>query len=142
MKGTLMGSIAAAAVLALPGCGGDDSESDVSAFCDKVDELGAAEDPAAGIAPDDVEGQVAALEKAQGLLNEVADVAPDEIQADVEDAQAFFGDFVAAAQDANAPEDFAAVAQDFQDEAADFQETSARLTDYTNENCGEPASGG
>ena len=134
MRLKLIGSIAAIVALALAGCGGD--ESDITAFCDKVAEIRAADDPFAGLAGDDIEGAQAALEEAQSLFGEVADVAPEEIQADVEDAQAFFDDFVTAAQDANSPEDFLAIATDFQQQAQDFEETSTRLEEYTNENCG------
>ena len=136
MRLKLIGSIAATGALALAGCGGGDDESDITAFCDKVDEIRAADDPFAGLAGDDIEGAQAALEEAQSLFGEVADVAPEEIQADVDDAQAFFDDFVTAAQDANSPEDFLAIATDFQQQAQDFEETSTRLEEYTNENCG------
>ncbi len=132
----VIGSIAVAAVLALAGCGGDDEGSDITAFCDKVDEIRAAEDPFAGLQGNDIEGAQAALEEARSLFGEVADVAPEEIQADVEEAQAFFDDFVAAAQDADSPEDFLAIATDFQQQAQDFEETSIRLEEYTTENCG------
>ena len=126
----------AAGVLALAGCGGDD-EDEITAFCDKVDEIRAAPDPFAGLAGDDIGGAQDALEEAQSLFGEVADVAPEEIQGDVEEAQQFFDDFVAAAQDAESPEDLLAVATEFQDQAADFQETSATLEEYTAENCGD-----
>jgi hypothetical protein len=135
MRLVLIGSIAAVTgALALSGCGGDDG--DIDAFCDKVDEIRAADDPFAGVSGDDIEGATAALEEAQQLFSEVADVAPEEIQADVEEAQTFFDDFVEAAQDADSPEDFLAIATDFQDEAQDFEDTSTRLEEYTNENCG------
>jgi hypothetical protein len=136
MRLKVLGSIAVAGTLALAGCGGDD-ESDITAFCDKVDEIRAADDPFAGLAGNDIEGAKAALEEARSLFGEVADVAPEEIRADVEEAQTFFDDFVAAAQDADSPEDLLAIATDFQQQAQDFEETSTRLEEYTNENCGE-----
>lgn len=101
-----------------------------------MDEIRAAEDPFAGLSGDDIAGATAALEEAQSLFGEVAVVAPEEIKGDVEEAQTFFDDFVAAAQDAQSPEDFLAIATDFQKEAEDFQATSDRLEEYTNENCG------
>jgi hypothetical protein len=142
MRVKLVGSIAVAAVLVLAGCGGDDEESDITAFCDKVEEIRAADDPFAGLQGNDIEGAQAALEEARSLFGEVAAVAPEEIQADVEEAQAFFDDFVAAAQDADSPEDFLAIATDFQQQAQDFEETSTRLEEYTNENCGTDANEG
>lgn len=142
MRMRAIGSIAAlgaAGTLALAGCGGDD-EGDIQAFCDKVEEIQAAEDPFAGIQGDDIGAATAALEEAQGLFEEVADVAPEEIKGDVEEAQTFFDDFVEAAQEAKSPEDFLAIATEFQQEAEDFEATSQRLEEYTNENCGESAS--
>ncbi len=136
MRLVLIGStIAATGALALSGCGGDDG--DIEAFCDKVEEIQAAEDPFAGVAGDDISGATEALEEAQGLFGEVTEVAPEEIKDDVEEAQQFFDDFVTAAQDAKSPEDFLAIATDFQAEAEDFEATSQRLEEYTNENCGE-----
>jgi hypothetical protein len=137
MRTAWIGSLAAAGALALAGCGGDDNGDDITAFCDKVDEIRAAEDPFAGLQGGDIEGAQQALEEAQGLFAEVAEVAPEEIQADVEEAQQFFDDFVAAAQDANSPEDLLGVATEFQQQAQDFQATSERLEEYTTENCGE-----
>lgn len=134
-------ALVASGALMLAGCGGGDDD-DVQAFCDKVDEVRAADDPFAGVAGDDVEGAQAALEEARSLFGEVADVAPEEIQGDVEEAQAFFDDFVASAQDAETPEDFLAVATEFQAEADDFQATSDRVEEYTNENCGDETDSG
>ncbi len=139
MRLALIGSIALSGAFALSGCGGDDG--DIRAFCDKVDEVQSADDPFAGATGDDIASTTAALEKAQGLFAEVAEVAPEEIQGDVEEAQAFFDDFVAAAQDAKSPEDFLAIATDFQEEAAAFEETSTRLEEYTTENCGDGSEG-
>jgi hypothetical protein len=141
MRRAWVGSLAATGVLALAGCGGDD-EDEITAFCDKVDEIRAADDPFAGLAGDDIAGAQEALAEAQGLFAEVADVAPEEIRGDVEEAQTFFDDFVAAAQDAQSPQDLLGVATEFQQEAEDFQETSARLEEYTAENCGEETDSG
>ncbi|MGI9020043.1 MAG: hypothetical protein ACR2G3_04955 [Solirubrobacterales bacterium] len=139
MRMRAIGSIAAVGALAFAGCGGDD-EGDIQVFCDKVEEIQSAEDPFAGIQGDDIGAATAALEEAQGLFQEVADVAPEEIRGDVEEAQTFFDDFVEAAQDAKSPEDFLAIATEFQQEAEDFEATSQRLEEYTNENCGESES--
>ena len=136
MRLRFLASIAATGALALAGCGGDD-EDDITAFCDKVDEIRAAEDPFAGLQGGDIAGAQQALEEAQGLFAEVAEVAPEEIQADVEEAQQFFDEFVAAAQDANSPQDLLGVATEFQQQAEDFQATSERLEEYTTENCGD-----
>jgi hypothetical protein len=142
MRAKLMGVVATTAALALVGCGGgDDDSSDITAFCDKLEEV-QSEDPFAGISGSDVEGAKDALAEAQDKFNEVAEVAPEEIQDDVDEAQAFFADFVEAAQDAKSPEDFISIAQDFQAQAQDFQETSQRLEQYTQENCGDSATGG
>jgi hypothetical protein len=135
MRLSLIGSIAAAA-LALAGCGGDD-EDDITAFCDKVDEIRSAPDPFATLSGGDIEGAKQALEDAQGQFDEVAEVAPEEIQSEVDEAQQFFDDFVERAQDAESPEDLLSVATEFQGEAEDFQEASATLEEYTTENCGE-----
>jgi hypothetical protein len=119
----------------LGGCGGEDG--DIQAFCDKVDEVSAADDPFAGVAGNDIKGATEALEEARALMAEVTEVAPEDIRSDVEEAETFFSDFVEAAKEAKTPQEFLAVATDFQDEAADFQATSQRLEDYTNENCGD-----
>jgi len=131
-----IGVLASAAALAVAGCGGDD-EADITAFCDKVDEIRTAEDPFAGLEGGDVEGAKEALGEARELFGEVADVAPDEIRDDADQAQAFFDDFVDQAQDAETPEEFLATATEFEGEAQEFEETSARLEEFTNENCGE-----
>jgi len=136
MRLTLIGSIVAAGALALGGCGGDDDESDITAFCDKVEEVRAAEDPFAGLAEDDLDGTREALEEARELFAEVAEVAPEEIQGDVEQTQQFFDNFVNAASDAETPQDFAAAATEFQQQAEEFEATSDRLEEYTDENCG------
>jgi hypothetical protein len=128
-----IGALAAAASLAVAGCGGDDE--DIQAFCDKVEELRTADDPFAGAASGNIDGAITALREARDLMAEVSEVAPEEIQGDVDEAQAFFSEFVGAAEDAKNPQDFLAIATDFQDEAEDFQATSDRLEDYTNENC-------
>ena len=131
-----IGVVGSAAALALAGCGGDD-EADITAFCDKVEEIRTAGDPFAGVAGDDVEGAKEALGEARELFGEVADVAPDEIRDDAEQARGFFDEFVDQAQDAETPEEFLATASEFEGEAQDFEETSARLEEFTNENCGE-----
>jgi len=144
MRANLIVALAAAAALALAGCGGDDgdseSDSDIQAFCDKVDEIRAAEDPFAGIQGGDLEQTRAALEEAQSLFGEVADVAPAEIQADVEEAQQFFDEFVTAVNDAESPQELLSIATEFQGQAQEFQATSERLDQYTTENCGEDPS--
>jgi hypothetical protein len=133
MRPALVGSIAAAVALAAAGCGGDDG--DIEAFCDRVDEISAADDPFTNVGGQDIEAAKDALEETRDLMTEVTEVAPDEIRAEAEEAQDFFDEFVTAAKDAKSPRDFLAIATDFQDEAADFQDTSQRLEDYTNENC-------
>jgi hypothetical protein len=141
MRLKLLGSIAAVGVIALAGCGGDD-ESDITAFCDKVKELEAAPSPFEGVAQGDIEGTKDAIEEAQGLLAEVAAVAPAEIQDDVDQAEAFFADFVEAIQDANSPKDLLAVSEEFQTQAQDYQAASERLNTYTEENCDINVDGG
>jgi hypothetical protein len=138
MRLPCIAALVATGALALAGCGGDD-ESDVQAFCDKVDEIRAAEDPFANLNTGSVEDTRAALEEAQALFGEIADVAPGEIQEDVQQAEQFFDEFVTAVGDASSPEDLLGVATEFQAQAEDFQATSARLEEYTNENCGEEA---
>jgi hypothetical protein len=110
---------------------------DVDEFCDKVTELESAANPFENIDPTNIEDAQAALTQAQESLNEVADVAPDEISDDVEQVQSFFDEFVGAVQDADSPEDFAGIAAEFQGQAADLQEANQRLTEYTSEECGE-----
>jgi hypothetical protein len=84
----------------------------------------AAPDPFSSITGGDIEAAKQALEEARSLFAEVAEVAPEEIQSEVDEAQQFFDDFVAQAQDAESPEDLLSVATEFQADAEDFQETS------------------
>jgi DNA polymerase III alpha subunit len=139
MRAKLIGTAVATGLsaLALAACGGDDDESSVDAFCDKVDEVRAAADPFEGLAPNDTEGAVDALGSARDQLHEVVDVAPDEIRDDAEQMESAFNDLVTAAEGAEKPEDLAAVFQEFEQAGEELEGATQRLEEYTNENCGE-----
>lgn len=138
-----VGALAAAGAIALSGCGGDDDDGggdDLQAFCDQVEELRAS-DPFAGLeGSNDLDAVNSALEESQSQIDSVAEVAPEEVQGDVEQIQTFFDDFVSEAQNAETPQDLIQIATQFQDRAQEFQATIQRLEDYTNENCGEEGS--
>jgi hypothetical protein len=137
-----MGALAVAGALALAGCGGDDEESDVQAFCDKLAQVRETEDPLAPLLHGgNVEETKQALEDAQTQFAEIAEVAPEEIRADVESAQQFIEDFVAAAQDAETPQDILSIVTELQGRAEELQASGQRLSEYENENCGTQAEG-
>jgi hypothetical protein len=144
MRGKLIGTALATGLsaFALAACGGDDGgdgggEGSVEAFCDKVDEVRAAADPFEGLEPNDTEGAVDALASARDQLQEVVDVAPDEIQDDAEQMASAFSELVSAAEGAEKPEDLAAVFQEFEQAGEELEGATQRLEEYTNENCGE-----
>lgn len=134
-----VGALLAAGALALGSCGGGDEESDegdLQAFCDMVAEVGKTEDPLTPLVErGNVEQTQAALQEAQAQFGEIADVAPGEIRADVEDAQQFLDDFIADVQGAERPEEFLDALTGLQEQAEEFEATGQRLDDYTAENC-------
>jgi hypothetical protein len=138
----LMGALAVAGAVALAGCGGDDEESDVQAFCDKLAQVRETEDPLTPLLQGgNVEETKQALEDAQTQFAEIAEVAPEEIRADVESAQQFIEDFVAAAQDAETPKDILSIVTELQGRAEELQASGQRLSEYENENCDTQAEG-
>jgi hypothetical protein len=120
---------------AVAGCGGEDEEPSVTAFCDKVRELQAAPNPLDDVTGGDVEGVRGAIDEYEVALEEVAAVAPDEISGDldmVRDAFRRFGDALAGVED---PADLVEVARQFQGEVSNLQAAAQRLAEYSDENC-------
>ena len=118
--------------LALTACGGSSgsSSSDVTAFCDKVNELNTLGDPFANVQPGDVQGAKDALDKLNSEVGSIADVAPDEIKADVEKMQTTLNDFAAKIKGASTPQQLVQAAQAFQGEAASLQQTAAKVKTF------------
>jgi hypothetical protein len=127
--------VLAAGLIGLAGCGGDDDESDVAAFCDKVEELESQPDPFEDIGEGDVEGVRDAFENAEEQFAEVADVAPEEISGDIEEVQSVLSDISSSLEDAESPQDLTAIVDEFQTAGEELEETGQRLEEYTNENC-------
>jgi len=131
----LLAVVVAAGVIGLAGCGGDDDESSVTAFCDKVEELESQPDPLENVSEGDVDSVRDAFADAEDQFNEVADVAPEEISGDIEQVQNVLGDISSSLEDAENPEDLAGIVDEFQNAGQELEETSQRLEEYTNENC-------
>ena len=125
-------SVAATGALALSGCGGGD---DVDEFCQKVTEVEEAGQSLSAIQGNDIEGAKDALEEASNQVNEVVDVAPDEIQDDVETVANFVSDLNEQVQDAESQEDLLALAGTLQEDAQAVQEAGQNVADYQAENC-------
>jgi hypothetical protein len=131
----LLAVVLAASLIGLAGCGGDDDEPSVTAFCDKVEELDSQPDPLEDVGEGDVDGVKDAIGEYQDALGEVAEVAPEEISGDVDQVEQIFNDLASSLEDDETPQDLIATAQEFQGEAQDLQSTGQRLEEYTNENC-------
>src|SRR3954452_20789162 len=122
--------------LALTACGGSSSSSsDVTAFCDKVNELNALDNPFASVQPGDVQGAKDALDKLNSEVGSVTDVAPDEIKPDVQKLQTTLTDFAAKIKGASTPQELVQAAAAFQSQAAGLQQTAAKVKKYKQDNC-------
>jgi hypothetical protein len=142
---SVLATAAVIGTIALAGCGGDDDDDggggggggggDLTAFCDKIEELQGQADPFAGVSPNDVEGAQDAVNEYVGSVGEIADVAPAEVRDDVVEVQGAFEDLAAALGQAETPQQLTEAAQTFQREAAGIQEAVDRLQSYTEENC-------
>jgi hypothetical protein len=142
-RAAAVAAVAVVGAIALAGCGGDDdgdgdggaSGGDVTAFCDKVEELQAQDDPFAGVGANDIEGAQDAMNQYVERVSEVVDVAPADIRDDVVEIQTSFQDLADAIGEATTPQELTQAAQQFQEENADIAQTVQRLTDYTEKNC-------
>jgi hypothetical protein len=123
--------------LALTACGGssDSSSSDVTAFCDKVNELNALGDPFADVKPGDVQGAKDALDKLNSEVGSVVAVAPDAIKSDVQKMQTTLTDFSAKIKGASTPQELVQAATAFQGETANLNQTVAKVKKYKQDNC-------
>lgn len=136
MRHTVMGTLIAGAALALAGCGGDNDASDVTAFCETVEEARAAPDAFDGIRDENLVEAKAALEDSGQRLEELAEVAPDEIREDVERFQDLYQGMLEDVQDAETTQQLFTDAVEYQEQTPGFAETSATLQEFTNQNCG------
>lgn len=136
MRSSLSIGLLALVLAGLSSCG-DDDDGDITAFCDKVEELneGAASIEEPGPEGDQMAAARADLEQAQDRLAELGDVAPEEIQADLEEVSTFFDDFVAAVSETDSATDFLATATEFQQKGGDVEEPARRLNDYAESEC-------
>jgi ABC-type glycerol-3-phosphate transport system substrate-binding protein len=121
--------------LALTACGGSSSSSDVTAFCDKVNQLNAAGDPFANVKPGDVQGAKDALTKLNSEIGSVVAVAPDAIKPDVQKMQTTLNDFATKIKGASTPQELVQAAVSFQGEAASLKQTVAKVKTYKQDNC-------
>ena len=135
-----------ASAIALGACGGSSSSGgsssgggsgDVTAFCAKVKELNALQNPFANVKPGDVEGAKAAIDKLKSEVASVGAVAPAAIKSDIDTVEKTFADFGTAVKGANTPQEFLKAVQGFQTKANAIQQTVTRLNDYTKQNCGK-----
>ncbi len=130
----VIGALAGTAVLALAGCGGDD-EGDVQAFCDQAQEVEAAGASLSALQGNDVDAATEALTQAANQVQDAAEVAPAEIQPDVEQISQFISAIAGKAADANSPQDFLDLAQSFQDDVSDVQQANQNVSQYVADNC-------
>ena len=131
-----------ASAIALGACGGSSSSGsssggDVTAFCAKVKELNALQNPFANVKPGDVQGAKAAIDKLKSEVASVGAVAPAAIKSDIDTVEKTFADFGTAVKGANTPQEFLQAVQGFQTKANAIQQTVTRLNDYTKKNCGK-----
>jgi hypothetical protein len=140
MRKMVFGAMAVAiCAVALGACGSSSSSSgsDVTAFCDKVNELKQLSNPFASVKPGDVQGAKDAVDKIRSEVQSIDDVAPDAVKADVEKVKTTLDDFATKIAGADTPAQLVAAAQSFQAQATTLQATTAKLKAYTNKNCGK-----
>lgn len=134
MRRTL-GALAAASLLALPGCG--DGDDDLTAFCDQQ----AALEEATSSLSTDLLGDPAAaqesLEAAGTQIDELAASAPGEIKDDVELIADVFEDLTQQISDAESPQDVAALLEGLQTNATEIEEAGTNIDAFIAENCDE-----
>jgi hypothetical protein len=135
-----------ASAIALGACGSSSSSSsssggggssDVTAFCAKVKQLNALQNPFANVKPGDVQGAKAAIDKLKSEVASVGAVAPAAIKSDIDQVEKTFADFGTAVQGAKTPQEFLQAVQGFQTKATAIQQTVTRLNAYTKKTCGK-----
>lgn len=112
------------AVITLAGCGG--TGGDTAAFCEKMAALDQ-NDPTAGT----VEGSDDFFDASIGAMQEVRDVAPDEIQSDVDTMLSAFEDFREIDPTELAESDLA----DLEEQFASIDEATTRIDEFIETNC-------
>lgn len=140
MRRVAIGSLAAAGVLALAGCGGDDGGDDLTAFCDQARAVEESGQALGNLQGGNIDAAKEAFEQTADDVQAAADAAPEEIQSDMQTVADFVDDLNSQLADAQSPEDLIALAGELQSEAAqEFQEAGENVRDYLAENCEENA---
>ena len=128
-----LGGLLAAGALALGACGGE--ERSAEAFCERVAEAEAVGDRFQNLDPSDLERTQEALAEASEEIGRVSEVAPEEIQGDVEQVDEAFGEIADLAGEADSPEQFQERLVESQEQFAGVTEANERLTTFQEENC-------
>jgi hypothetical protein len=133
---------AAVVVLAMAGCGGDDSGGASGAsYCERATAAEDANDLANTVDQNDPAAVEAAVTEAVEAIRDAAEAAPEEIKADVELTLEGFEKLIALFDEAGWDIETATSDPRFAEVATDptYQEASERVEAYNDQECGIPA---